>query len=81
MRPDQDGEFLPVTVLGLLDDVAIQRSSSLASIGDASATLLSGGWRRPFNLQIRVGTDASGDWTMRSASVRECHTVTFAATD
>jgi len=35
MRPGQDGECLPVTVLGLLDEIAIQPTTSAAPIGDA----------------------------------------------
>jgi hypothetical protein len=35
MRPGQDGECLPITVLGHLDEVAIQPIVLLASMGDA----------------------------------------------
>ena len=35
VRPGQDGEGLPVTALGLLDEVAIQATVLLAPIGDA----------------------------------------------
>lgn len=58
MRPGQDGECLPVTVLGLLDDVAIQPIVLPGVRRGRLPTLVSGGGRRAFNLQIRVGTDA-----------------------
>jgi hypothetical protein len=58
VRPGQDGEGLPVTALGLLDDVAIQPIVLPGVHRGRLPTLLSRGRPRAFNLQIRVGTDA-----------------------
>ncbi len=52
VRPDQDGECLPVTVLGLLDEVAIQSPVLRGVRRGRRSTLLSRGGTRAFNLQV-----------------------------
>jgi hypothetical protein len=67
---DQDAEGLPVTALGLLDDVAIQPIVLPGVRRGRLPTLLSRGGPRAFTLQIRVGTDTvrSSDDAIRERS-------------
>ena len=58
VRPGQDGKCLPVTALGLLDEVAIQPIVLRGAHRGRLPTLLSRDGPRAFDLQIRVGTDA-----------------------
>jgi hypothetical protein len=60
MCPGQDGECLPVTVLGLLDEVAIQSIVLPGAHRGRLPTLLSRGGPRAFNLQIRMVLRRSG---------------------
>ncbi len=58
VRPGQDGECLPVAVLGLLDEIAIQPIVLRSAHRGRLPTLLSRWGQRAFNLQVQMGTHA-----------------------